>query len=148
MEEVVLSTKIALANTFIMYFRAHSYHWNVESKNFSEMHAFFGGIYEEVHDAIDAIAEELRALDVYAPISLTEMYNYKTASEDTDKPVNVQAMLTNLAASNGLVIDALNKVFSTATAANQQGLADFAVGRIDVHKKHGWMIRSYLKSAD
>lgn len=148
MEEVVLSTKIALANTFIMYFRAHSYHWNVESKNFSEMHAFFGGIYEEVHDAIDAIAEELRALDVYAPISLTEMYNYKTASEDTDKPVNVQAMLTNLAASNGLVIDALNKVFSTATAANQQGLADFAAGRIDVHKKHGWMIRSYLKSAD
>lgn len=146
MEELKITTKVVLANVFVMYYKAHSYHWNVEGKNFSEMHGFFGGIYEDLHDSIDTIAEELRALDGYAPISLMELYNYKTVTEDTTKPISIDAMLLTLGVNNEQVIESLNKLFKDATTANEQGLADFAAGRLDTHKKHGWMIRSYLKN--
>lgn len=148
MEKLKLTTQNVLANTFIMYFKAHSYHWNVECKNFSEMHEFFGDLYTELFGAIDTIAEEVRALDAYAPISLTNMYNYKTIYEDTDRPTDVTTMLTRIGAANQQVIESLNTLFKDASDANEQGLADFAAGRIDTHKKHGWMIRSYLKGGE
>lgn len=148
MEQLNLTAKVVLANTFVMYFKAHSYHWNVEGKNFSEMHGFFGDIYTELHAAVDVIAEEIRALDEYAPISLTDLYDYKTIAEDTNKPANAYAMLLTLGVSNEQVVESLNKLFKEATAADQQGLADFAAGRLDVHKKHGWMIKSFLKGGE
>jgi starvation-inducible DNA-binding protein len=145
MEELKLATKIVLANTFVMYFRAHSYHWNVEGSNFGEMHDFFGKIYTDLHGAVDVTAEELRALDEYAPISLMELYNNKTIAEDMTKPSDASSMLMTLLISNEQVIDSLNKLFEVASTVNKQGLADFAAGRLDVHTKHAWMIRSYLK---
>lgn len=133
-----------IANKFILYFKAHSYHWNVEGRNFPQLHEFFGDLYAEVFGAIDTAAEELRALDVYAPASLMELYNYKTITEDTTKPDSSDTMLLNLAVANAEVISSLNRLFAAATSANQQGLADFAAGRIDTHKKHAWMIKSSI----
>ncbi len=144
MEELVTTTKLVLGNTFVMYFKAHSYHWNVEGKNFSELHDFFGELYAELHGAVDSIAEEIRALDQYAPTSLMELYNYKTIVEDEDVK-SVDAMFASLIAANTQVISSLNRLFEVASATNEQGLADFAAGRIDIHKKHGWMLRSYTK---
>lgn len=145
MDKLKLIAQMVLGNTFVMYFKAHSYHWNVEGPNFGEMHDFFGELYTDLHATIDVIAEEIRAMDEYAPISIMELYNTKTIKEDTEKPVDAKAMLVNLQDANEKVLESLNRLFDSATANKQQGLADFAAGRIDIHKKHGWMIRSYLK---
>ena len=148
MDKLEITLNNVLANAFVMYFKAHSYHWNVECKNFSEMHAFFSTLYTDVHDSTDAIAEEMRACGYYAPASMMEMYNHKTIMEDTDKPSTVESMLARIGSANEAMIESLNKLFKDATAEDQQGLADFAAGRLDVHKKHGWMIRSYLKGGE
>lgn len=145
MEELYLSLKMCLSNTFLMYFRAHSYHWNVEGPNFGEYHKYLGNLYEELHDAVDPFAEEIRACDVYAPISLSELYSFKVIEEDGIKPAEARQMLSNLLRDNQVVLECLNKSFKLAEEANKQGLADFLAGRIDVHNKHGWMLRSYLK---
>jgi starvation-inducible DNA-binding protein len=146
MEKLTAVLKVVLADTFVMYFRAHSYHWNVEGSSFSEMHNFFGSLYEELHDAVDPIAEELRVLDEYAPMSLMELYNYKTLQEDGAKPITTRDMLLNVLASNNTLLANLNKAFDIASEAKAQGHADFLAARIDIHMKHGWMIKSYLKN--
>ncbi len=145
MDELKTALRIVLANKFFMYYKAQSYHWNVEGMFFSQFHDFFGELYQEVYSSIDQTAEELRALDEYAPISIEELHSYKTIQEDEDKPENISAMLSNLQDANTKVIDSLNKLFELADKANEQGLADFAAGRLDSHKKHAWMIRSSLK---
>ena len=144
MNELKVALKIVLADKFFMYFKAHSYHWNVEGMFFSQFHGFFGNIYQDVYSSIDTAAEELRALDEYAPISIEEIHTFKTVQEDEDKPANVSAMLQNLQTANSKVIDSLNKLFELADAQNEQGLADWAAGRLDSHKKHAWMLRSFL----
>lgn len=146
MNELTASARVLLANTFIMYFKAHTFHWNVEGMLFSQYHDFFGDIYEDVYGAVDPTAEEIRALDEYAPMSLMELYNYKTIEEENVRLTSIKDMLSALQSANDKVIESLNKVFELATKEKQQGLADFAAGRIDVHKKHGWMIRSSLKT--
>lgn len=146
MEELKLSLKIVLANKFLMYFKAQSYHWNVEGMFFPMFHDFFGKIYEEVYGSIDTTAEELRALGEFAPFSIDNMYSFATVVEDVETPANAKEMLSNLQSANQEVISSLNKLFDLANKANEQGLADFAAGRLDTHKKHGWMISSTLKS--
>jgi starvation-inducible DNA-binding protein len=47
----------------------------VEGPDFSELHKFFGKIYEDAYDALDQIAEYIRYLDEYAPGSLNALLN-------------------------------------------------------------------------
>lgn len=55
--------------TYALYFKAHSYHWNVKSSNFHSDHAFLEGQYDSLWESLDEIAERFRALDLPAPSS-------------------------------------------------------------------------------
>lgn len=146
MNELITALRTAHANTFVMYFKAHAFHWNVEGKLFSQYHEFFGDLYADLFSAVDPLAEELRALDEYAPKSLGELYMTCTLSENTSIVGDaLPEMLNSLLADNTEVINSLNKVFTLANDMNEQGLADFVAGRLDIHKKHAWMIKSSLK---
>ena len=146
MDKLIASLKVALGNTFTMYFKAHSYHWNVEGMFFSQFHDFFGDIYEDVYGAVDPLAEELRKLDVYAPISLMEIYGYKTIMEDSAKPATVHEMIVNLLEANTEVLNCLTPLFDVATTEKQQGLANFIADRMDAHKKFEWQLQATLKN--
>lgn len=145
MDKTKAALKVILADSFVFYFRAHSYHWNVEGSNFSEMHGFFGGIYEDLYDTVDMWAEELRALGEYAPASLMELYNYKNLTEDGMKPATVSDMLLNIKASNNIMIANLDSLFKIATEENLQNIANIAADRLDKHRKAGWQVDAYLK---
>jgi len=145
MNELITAIRLALGNTFFMYYKAHAYHWNIEGIEFSQYHDFFGDLYEELYGAVDPTSENLRKLDAYAPISIMELYNYKTIQEDSVMPVLLVNMLSNLLVANTETYNAFNKVFDLATTAKEQGLADFAATRMDAHRKHGWMLKASLK---
>lgn len=145
MEELQTAMKIVLANTYGMYFKAHGHHWNVEGKDFSQMHDFFAGIYEELFVAIDKIAEEIRALDEYAPYNMSELSTMTTVKESRIYGTDVSKMLADLRDANGSVIEALNSAHKLAEAENNRGLVNLIEERLDVHAKHGWMIRASSK---
>ena len=148
MDELKATLKVLMANQFVMYFKAQSYHWNVEGINFNEYHDFFAEIYSDVYAQVDPVAEYLRVLGEYAPLSVMQLYEYKSINEDTFKPSTVMGMLGNLSKDNQELIANLNKLFDVASSANEQGMADYAASRLDKHKKHAWMIRSCLKIED
>ena len=145
MNELIATLKLALGNTFFMYYKTHAYHWNVEGMEFSQYHDFFADLYEDLYGAVDPLAENLRKLDAYAPISIMELYNYKTIQEDSAMPVLLVDMFNNLLAANTETYNTLSKLFDLATAAKEQGLANFAADRMDSHRKHAWMLKASLK---
>ena len=145
MDELKTAIKIVLANTLAMYFKAHGHHWNVEGKDFSQMHDFFSGIYEELYAAVDTIAEEIRALDEYAPYNMSELSSMTTVKESNIFGVDVAGMLADLIDANGSVIEALNSAHKLADAEGNRGLVNLLEERLDVHAKHGWMLRASAK---
>lgn len=146
MKELSIILRETLANTFLMYFKTHAFHWNVEGILFKQYHDFFGELYEDLHSTVDVIAEEMRAMNFYAPKNLSDIYRDATITENESiVGSDVVVMLNSLLTDNSILLDSYNRLFDTATALKQQGLADFAAGRIDVHKKHEWMIRSSIK---
>ena len=144
METLQEMMKKVLADTFAMYLKAHNYHWNVEGINFPQYHEFFGNLYEELHGAIDPIAEQIRALDAYAPGSFTRFMELTDIEDETTIPM-AQEMARKLIVDNEKVLNTLNVAFKLAEQFDKQGLADFIAGRIDTHSKHGWMLRSISK---
>lgn len=141
MEELSTSLKIALADTFVMYFTAHSFHWNVTGLNFKEYHAFFGEIYDDCYSAVDPLAEHLRQLDVVAPKGLKEIISLAQHDETSDAESAVK-MIEALKELNETVLLSLNHTFSLATKANEQGLANFLADRIGAHKKWRWQLKA------
>jgi starvation-inducible DNA-binding protein len=146
MEELVTSLKVLLANQTFMYYKTHSYHWNIEGIEFSQYHDFFGDLYTDIYGSIDPTAENIRKLDAYTPLSLGELYRYKTVEENETRVDLIRDMLASLIVDNDKVIASLNRVFALGTRENKQGLCDFIAGRLDTHEKHAWMLKASAKN--
>jgi starvation-inducible DNA-binding protein len=145
MDELQTSMKIVFANTYAMYFKAHGHHWNVEGKDFSQLHDFFSNLYLELFAAVDVIAEQIRALDDYAPYNMTELASTTTVKESNIYGVDVSGMLADLIDANVSVIEALNTAHKLADADGNRGLVNLIEERLDIHAKHAWMLRATSK---
>jgi starvation-inducible DNA-binding protein len=145
MNELQAALKIALANTFVMYFKSHVYHWNVEGPNFAQYHEFFNDLYTELYEAVDPLAEHIRAIDGYAPVGLADLYDAKIVADDQSLVTSTSQMFLNLLDANNATIDSLNKAFDMATYAKKQGLCNFLADRLDIHAKHGWQLKALIK---
>ena len=143
-EELLTSLKQAMADSFVLYYKAHSYHWNVEGADFKQYHDLFAGIYQEIFEAIDIIAEHIRQLDDYAPTSLSQIKSLSMISED-EEVVSAMSMVSRLLDANNLTLASLMMAYRAADNATELGLANFIQDRIAAHQKHGWMLKATLK---
>jgi len=147
MDELKIAMQRVLADTFLMYIKTHTYHWNVIGPDFKQYHDFFGSIYQELWEAIDPIAEHIRTLDEfvlgnlvnYAKISTVDLIN------DELNPFPSEAMFMQLTVDNEKVIKSLYAAHELAEMANNRGLVNFIEERIDIHSKHGWMLKSTVR---
>ncbi len=146
MEDLVKESKVVLANTFALYLKTHNYHFNVEGPDFYPLHKFFEDLYTELWEAFDSIAEHIRALGAYVPASFTR-YSELSEIDDELKVPESQEMIRRLLEDNERVIGSLYRAYERAEAHQELGLANFFQDRIDIHKKHSWMLRSILKRA-
>lgn len=144
METLQEILKKLLADVFTMYLKSHNYHWNVEGRNFPQFHDFFGKLYEELHGSIDPLAEEIRTLETYVPGSLSRFKELTEIEDELTVPNDVE-MCRRLLSDNEKILTTLNVAFKLADNLDKQGLADFLAGRIDVHNKHAWMLKSIIK---
>ena len=99
MEQLIEQMRTILGTTFGLYFKAHSYHWNVEGPDCAQYHKFLGKFYESVYGNVDPIAEHIRSLDSYAPTSLSRMVELSDVPE-TDSIPSALAMLADLKKDN------------------------------------------------
>lgn len=144
MDELINRMKTVLATTFAFYLKAQNFHWNVEGINFPQYHEFFGKLYEEVHGAVDPIAEQIRALDAYAPGALQRFKELSSITDENTIP-SAMIMCQRLMDDNDKVISDLMFAYNEAEKQKQLGLANFLQDRIDIHKKHRWMLKAVQK---
>ena len=143
MNELIEKTNKLLATTFAFYLKAQFFHWNVEGQDFSQYHDFFGKLYAEVYESADKTAEQIRALNGIAYGSLTQYESLTDIQDQTTVP-QLQQMVSILYRDNETMIDVLKEVHEVAERYNERGLVNYIEGRIDTHKKHGWMLRASM----
>lgn len=139
MSELKKQLDVCLANTFAMYLKAQTAHWNVQGPEFYQFHELFGDIYNEVWGAVDTIAELIRTLDelaVVQPVSTIAEY----ANETGGLP-NAWALLQ----ANDAVLASLMIAYKLAEDDGELGISNALQDRITAHQKHKWMLKATMK---
>ena len=133
-----------LADSYALMSLTHLAHWNVEGPGFFALHTAFQTQYEELFTAIDEIAERVRALDAYAIGGLgkfAQTAQMKEFASPLGQEDYVRALIT---ANEKLVADAA-QARDLAGEANDPESQDLMIGRITLHQKTIWMLKSFLK---
>ena len=144
MEQLINSLRTLLANNVSLAFKAHGYHWNVESDDFEQMHSFFGKIYDDYNGATDEYAEWIRMLKSYSPYTLTDFFDLSTVGNPTIVG-DPQPMLVDLYSEIETHIAALVQAGKEANTLNEFGLANFLADRQTASQKWCWQLRASLK---
>ena len=144
MEKLIEQLRTILGTNFGLYFKIHSYHWNVEGPNFVEYHTYLGNLYTQIFNNTDLIAEKLRALETYTPVSLTRMKELSDIEEDVSV-LEAMQMFQNLVVANDRYIIHLRAGIVAAEAANEPAIGNFLQDILDQHQKHAWFLKSITK---
>jgi len=133
-----------LADSYTLYLKTHNYHWNVTGPMFNTLHLMFEQQYTELALAVDAIAERIRALGVYAPGSYQAFSALTEIKEELDVP-HAGEMIRQLVIGQETVIRTARKIIKIAAKANDEPTADLLTQRMQIHEKNAWMLRSMLE---
>lgn len=141
--ETVEGLSRLLADTYALYLETHGFHWNVTGPMFQTLHTMFMTQYTELWQALDVIAERIRALGEYAPANGAELARLSRIEQATGVP-DALDMVRRLVAGHEAVIRTARDVFVVAERGHDQVTADVVTQRLDVHEKTAWMLRSLL----
>ena len=136
-----------LADSFTLYLKTHNFHWNVTGPMFNTLHTMFEMQYTEQWNALDDVAERIRALGFNAPGSYREFVALSSIPEEpglTDS-ADWHEMVRQLVVGNEAVCRTARKVLDIADDADDAPTEDLMTQRLQTHEKYAWMLRSLLQ---
>lgn len=142
---VIDALNLMVADTYALMALTHLAHWNVEGQDFFALHKAFQEQYEDLFEAVDEIAERVRALDAYAIGGLSVLA--KTAGmEEFGSPLTQKDFVAALIVANEKLVDDAIRCRDLAGEAADLQTQDLMIKRLQTHEKTLWMLKSYLKS--
>lgn len=143
-EQIANGLSALLADSFTLYLMTHNFHWNVTGPQFNTLHQMFMTQYTEQWDALDLIAERIRALGFPAPGTYAEFARLASIEEVKGVP-KASEMVRHLVAAQEATARTARKLFPVVERAGDQPTADLLTQRLEVHEKTAWMLRSLLE---
>jgi starvation-inducible DNA-binding protein len=143
-EKIAHGLSALLADSYTLYLMTHNFHWNVTGPDFNSLHLMFMGQYTEQWNALDLIAERIRALGHAAPGTYKEFVKLASIKEVEGVP-KATDMIRHLVSAQEATARTARKLFPLVNAANDQPTADLLTQRLEVHEKTAWMLRSLLE---
>lgn len=135
-----------LADEYVLLTKTKKYHWNVIDPRFNDLHKFFDEQYEQLSEAVDDIAERVRALGGKTRATLNEFVSTSQIHEDPGSYPDADSMLKNLLQDQETIIKTLRKHIEECQQLEDEGTANFLTDKMEEHEKMAWMLRSFLPS--
>jgi starvation-inducible DNA-binding protein len=130
-------------DNFVAYFRSHVAHVNTVGRNFASDHALLGGVYEDLQDQIDMIAELLRSLGEFMPNSLARVLDgaqIMDSSVEGDSDTLLATVKYDLEELKG----SYEELIAIADSEGYLEISNYAQDRVLALAKHIWMFDSTL----
>ncbi|MDN3919299.1 Dps family protein [Roseateles violae] len=134
-----------LADTYTLYLTTHNFHWNVSGPMFNSLHAMFMAQYTELWNAVDPIAERIRALGHAAPGSYAQFAQLSSLKDAPITPPKAMEMVRILVEGHEGVARTARALFPAVDKASDEPSADLLTQRLAVHEQTAWMLRSLLE---
>ncbi len=133
----------ALADTYVIYVKTQGFHWNAVGPLFYDLHKLSEDQYRDFAQAIDALAERIRAIGFTAPGSFEQLISLSGIREELGAP-SAEQMVSQLAQDNESCSRSMRGAAKAAEIADDIKTADLLTDRIGAHEKNTWMLRALL----
>lgn len=144
--EISDGLKKLLADSYTLYLKTHNFHWNVTGPLFPTLHKMFEEQYMELANAVDEIAERIRALGHSAPASYKHFADLTSIKEENGVP-EWREMIKQLVSGQEVIVRTSRQCLEPADKANDQPTIDLLTRRMLEHEKSAWMLRSLLEGS-
>ena len=134
-----------LADTYTLYLTTHNFHWNVTGPMFNTLHVMFMEQYTALWNAVDPVAERIRALGHPAPGSYAAFSKLASVPDAPAEPPKALEMVRILVKGHEAVARTARELVPTADKARDEPTLDLLTQRLDFHEKTAWMLRSLLE---
>jgi starvation-inducible DNA-binding protein len=132
-----------LIDSYALAVKTQNYHWNVTGSNFSSLHSLFESQYDDLFEAIDEIAERIRAKGEKVSASL-ELFSKDTTITTPLTNVSANEILKDLIAGQEAILASIKKALQVAQAEEDEATADMLIERVQAHDKNHWVLESSL----
>lgn len=132
-----------LADSYQLFIKTQGVHWNLAGASFYGLHKLTEGQYEDLYEAIDEIAERIRALGHKAPASY-RTYGELSNIKDEDRPAETGALVAQLVRDNGILCRTLRASVEASEEANDVVTADMLTSRLAKHEQNVWMLKMHI----
>lgn len=141
MNELINTLKQLLGSTVALRYKAHGYHWNVETDDFPQYHDLFEKIYTSLDSTIDPMAEWIRMMGEYAPFKLSRFAALSSIPE-SDITSDHEDMAADLLKDHLASIAAFREASIAAAQLGEKGLENFLADCMATHQKWAWQLRA------
>ncbi|MEG1538851.1 MAG: DNA starvation/stationary phase protection protein [Muribaculaceae bacterium] len=141
-ENVIVELKQLLADFQVFYTNLRGFHWNIKGRGFFILHAKFEGMYNDVSNKIDELAERILQLGGVAPHNFSDYLKVSKIKETglvdkgDDAIANIMDSYKHFITSERLVID-------KASAAGDEVTVALMSDYLKEQEKMMWMLVAY-----
>ena len=141
---VIAALRVCLANSYALTAITQTAHWNIEGRNFFELHEELGDIYSDLFDSVDEIAERIRQLDSYIVADIAG-FAVSSTIKGVAVPSSQEAYITNVMDGIKELVKSFKVLEAVAAKNSDLETQDLGIKRNEVLQKTIWKLRSYLK---
>lgn len=143
-EQIEILTSI-VSNTFVVYMKTYAVHWNYHGPKFFSVHKLTEAQYEEQAEAVDEIAERIRALGGEAPVSLASIMENTDIKELASAKQKQDNLVKDLVLSNEKLARLCKEAAEKLDELGDPFSHDMLVQRVGAHEKAAWMLHSQIE---
>ena len=130
-----------LADLNVFYRKLQNYHWNVQGKDFFQVHAKLEELYNEINEQIDEIAEHIAILEGQPLGTLKDYIEKSTIQEAENKKIKSEEIYNNLLSDYQALLNKVVEIKEEAENQKEYSTSSLIDGYILEYGKIIWMLK-------
>jgi starvation-inducible DNA-binding protein len=130
-----------LADSYKLMIKNHVYHWNVVGPLFKPLHELTEEHYEDLFEAIDVIAERIRALGSTAPFNMEDAAKFAPKKSNLECTTAIE-MVEDLIKEHEDICRSMRDAADMAGDNRDLVTEDMLTARLTFHEQAVWMLRA------
>ena len=131
-----------LADLNVFYRKLQNYHWNVEGKDFFQVHVKLEELYNEINEQIDEIAEHIAILGGQPLGTLKDYMEKASIQEAENKKIKSEEIYSNLLSDYQTLLNKVTEIKEEAENQKEYSTSSLMDDYIQDYGKNIWMIKS------
>ncbi|AUC81367.1 Dps family protein [Lacinutrix sp. Bg11-31] len=142
---VVMELNTLLSDYNLYYQKLKSFHWNVQGRNFFDLHKQFENMYSEAKTKVDEIAERILTLR-HHPVSKFSDYLKISSLSEASVMISDKDMIGELLNDHKIMLAQMSQVVAKAESAKDEGTIDLIGAYIRELEKTSWQLNAWSKN--